>query len=83
MYEIVLSDKAKKQISKLPKNIQERIDIVFERVKIRPHYFVKKIIGTKYFGLRVGDYRLILDIQNKILVIYIIEVGHRKNVYKT
>ena len=83
MYELVLSDKAKKQLSKLPSNLQERIGIVFERIKIRPHHFVKKIVGTKYFRLRVGDYRIIIDIQNKILIIYILEISHRKKVYKS
>jgi mRNA interferase RelE/StbE len=82
MYKIVLSGKAKKQLSKLPKEIQNRIGSVIERLKIRPWHLVKKIMGSPYFRARAGDYRLILDIKKKILIIYIVEVGQRKNIYK-
>lgn len=81
MYEIILSDNARKQLSKLPQEIKNRIGQVIERIKIRPHHFVKRLVGSPYFRLRVGDYRLILDIQQKKLIILVLEIGHRKNVY--
>ena len=55
---------------------------VLERIKIRPYEYVKKLSGYRYFRLRVGYYRLILDINNKQLMIIVIEIGHRKNIYK-
>jgi mRNA interferase RelE/StbE len=82
MYEIQISDKAKKQLSKLPKNLQNRIGSSFEKIKIRPYHFVKRLVGTNYFSLRVGEYRIILDINNSILEILVIEIGHRRNIYK-
>ena len=82
MYEIKISKKANKQIKKLPLKIRERIYLTLERIKIRPYHFVKSLAGCKYFGLRVGDYRLILDIINNQLRIIIVEVGHRRNIYK-
>lgn len=42
MYELTLSDKSKKQLSKLPKHIQDRIGASFERIKFRPFHFCKK-----------------------------------------
>jgi len=81
MYEIELSAKAKKQLSKLDSKVKDKIGAHIERIKVRPHSFVKKLIGTPYFRLRVGDYRVILDIKNEKLVIMIIEVGHRRNIY--
>lgn len=82
MYEISISGGAKKQLKKLDKFFQNRIGSVIERIKIRPFSHVKKLQGTKYYRLRVGDCRLILDIKNKEIVIIIIEVGHRRNIYK-
>lgn len=82
MYEIVLSDKSKEQLRKLPNEIKDRIGIVFERIKIRPHHFVKRLSGSPYFRLRVGKYRIILDIQNNKLIIYVIDLGLRGNIYK-
>ena len=82
MYEIILSDKAEKQLEKLPLIIKKRIAAVIERIKIRPFSFVKKIMGSNYYRARVGEYRIILNIQKYKLIIHIIELGHRKNIYK-
>jgi mRNA interferase RelE/StbE len=81
MYEIIVSDKAKKQLSKLSQDIRDRIGIALERIRIRPQHFVLRLVGSPYYRLRVGDYRVILDIINEKLVIMIIEIGHRKNIY--
>lgn len=82
MYEIVFYDTAKKQLSKLPLNIQERIINSLERIRIRPFNFVKRKQGTPYYILRIGIYRTILDIKNNQLIIFVIEAGLRKNIYK-
>ena len=82
MYNLTYSKKVLNQLKKLDHELKTRIIKTLERIRIRPHSFVKKIIGTKYFRLRVGDYRIILDIINKNLIIYVIELGHRKKIYK-
>jgi len=82
MYELSYSEKILKQLKKIQVLDKNRIIKSLERIRIRPHYFVKKIVGTKYFRLRVGNYRIILNIINKNLVIYVLEFGHRKNIYK-
>lgn len=82
MYSIVFHKKAEEQFKKLDRLFQKRIAGHLERIKIRPHHFVKKLVGSELYSLRVGEYRIILDIQNKLLVIYIFEIGHRKKVYK-
>ncbi|UCF49331.1 MAG: type II toxin-antitoxin system RelE/ParE family toxin [Thermoplasmatales archaeon] len=81
-YEIVFSDKAFKQLKKLENNIQERIIKVLERIRIRPESFVTKIVGDPGFRLRVGEYRVIVDIDNDKLLILVIKIGHRSKIYK-
>lgn len=78
MYEIIFSQKAKKQLYKLEKNIQERIITAIERIRIRPEAYITKLVGDLGYKLRVGNYRLIMDIDNNNLLILIIKVGHRK-----
>lgn len=80
-YEIIFSDKALRQLKKLEKNVQERIIAVLERIRVRPETYVTKLVGDPGYKLRVGDYRVIMDIDNKILRILILKVGHRKNIY--
>lgn len=81
-YDVIFSDFAVKQLSKLPLDIQHRIISTIKRCRIRPYAHVKKLVGSKYFRLRIGNYRVIMDIVDNKLIIYVIEVGHRKNIYK-
>lgn len=81
MYSIDFTKTAEKQFDKLSKDLQIRIISVLERIKIRPFHFVKRKEGSPYFIMRVGDYRVILDIKTVKNIIYVIEVGNRKNIY--
>ena len=82
MYDILFSDKAKKELLKLERGIQERIGAVLERIRMRPEQFVEKLVGIPGYKLRVGDYRIIIDIEHEKLVVLVITIGHRRNVYK-
>lgn len=82
MYNIVFSEKAKKQFLKLSKEIQKRIINALDRIKIRPEVYVTKLVGDSSFRLRVGDYRVILDINKSKLLILVVKAAHRKNIYK-
>jgi len=82
MYELIYSLDAQKQLKKLEHDIRKRIILTLERCRIRPYSHVKKLVRSEYFRLRVGDYRIILDILDNKLVIHVIQLGHRKNIYK-
>ncbi|MDP3918650.1 MAG: type II toxin-antitoxin system RelE/ParE family toxin [Nanoarchaeota archaeon] len=82
MYELVYSNSAAKFIKKLPKKNQEHILAVLERARIRPESHFERLVGDKAYKLRAGDYRIIADIYMDKLIILIIKVGHRKNIYK-
>jgi len=81
-YEIIFTDKASKQLKKLEKNDQERIIKSLERIRIRPEVHITKLVDDPGYKLRVGDYRIILDIEKEKLIILVLIVGHRKNIYK-
>jgi mRNA interferase RelE/StbE len=77
----MFSLKAKKQLMKLERNIQEKIISSLERIRIRPETFITKLVGDPGYKLRIGDYRVIMDIDKNNLIILVIKVGHRKNIY--
>ena len=81
-YEIIFTDISLKQFKKLEKNVQERIINALERIRIRPEVHVKKLVGDPGYRLRVGEHRVIIDIYKDKLVILVIKIGHRKNIYK-
>jgi len=82
LYEIVFSQKAKKQLFKLERSIQERIISALERIRIRPESYITKLVGDPGYKLRVGDYRVIMDIDKSKLLVLVIKIGHRKNIYE-
>ena len=80
-YQIFFTDKAKKQLEKLEKVDKERIIKSLERIRIRPEAHITKLVGDPGYKLRVGDYRVILEIEKEKLIILVLMVGHRKNIY--
>ena len=42
---------------------------------------IKKLVGQPLYRLRVGDYRVIFDVQKEKLIILILTVGHRSKIY--
>ncbi len=81
MYFVEFSETAEKQLDRLGDDIFDRVLNVLERIKIQPFHFVKRKEGTPYFIARIGEYRAILDIRQKEFKIFVLEVGHRKNIY--
>ncbi|MEE8167317.1 MAG: type II toxin-antitoxin system RelE/ParE family toxin [Candidatus Hydrothermarchaeales archaeon] len=83
MYEIIWSESAVKELKKLDRSVSKQIFRKVSLLEENPHRNVKKIVGSPYFRLRVGDYRVIIDIQKKVLRVLVLKVGHRKSIYKT
>jgi len=81
-YSVRFTDTAEKQLKKLEKKTQGRILAVLERIRIRPYSFVEKLTGYPFYRMKAGDYRIIMDIRNDELLILVVEVGHRRNIYK-
>ena len=83
---IVFSAKAKKQFLKFDHSIQTQIQKFVKKLeKLKnPRETGKMLVGNLlgFWRYRVGDYRLICRIQDKELVIAVVEVGHRREVYE-
>ncbi len=43
---------------------------------------VQRLVNSPYFRLRVGDYRVILDIQGATLRILVVKIGHRESIFR-
>lgn len=81
-YEVIWSEKSKDDLGRLDKKGENRIVAKVESIKQNPFAFVKRLTGVELFSLRAGDYRVIMDIQRDKLIIFIVTVGHRKDIYK-
>ena len=81
-YRIVWSIQASKQLKRLDRSVAKRIHEKVGQLYQNPERYVEKLVRYPYYRLRVGDYRVILDIQNETVRILILKVGHRSNVYE-
>ena len=68
---------------RLPKNIRDRIETKIDEMGLRlaafPHYH---LTGSNRYRLRVGDYRIIYTFDANENVIYLLAVGHRREIYR-
>lgn len=81
-FEILWSDTAIKQLKKLDRSVAKRVFRAVSQFKERPFRHIIKIVNSDYYRLRVGDYRVILDLQKRAFRILIVKVGHRSRIYK-
>ena len=83
-YQIKLAKAAEKNLDKLDKSIRERIiDFLYIKVAANPLLNREPLQGNKkgLWRYRVGDYRIICEMKNKELVVLVIDIGHRKEIY--
>jgi len=82
MYELKFDEKALTSIEKFPKEIKERIVSKLLKSKENPYHYFEKLSGRQEYKLRVGEYRIIADINDKEIAILVLFADHRRRVYK-
>lgn len=82
-YQIILSNAASKQLRKLPTPVAQRIQAQLFELENDPRPTgCKKLVNVEAWRIRIGDYRAIYEIHDDILIVSVIEIGHRKEIYK-
>ena len=81
MFEVIFDPVAIDFLEKLPKHIGARIYNKIISTKANPFRFFERLTGRRDYKLRVGDYRVIADIDVNRNKIQVTLIGHRKNVY--
>ena len=85
MFTIKYSKQANKTRAKMPRGIAERIDAELESIAIDPAAYQgdwKPLQGSPFWRLREGGWRAICEIINKELIIYVLKIGSRGDIYK-
>ena len=73
-----------KQLSRLPRSVQRRLADAIEGLELNPRpHGVKKLEGhDNLWRVRVGDYRIIYTIEDDRLLVLVVKLGHRGDVYR-
>lgn len=82
-YQLIIKEKAIKQLSKIPKKFAEKIDELIQSLIQNPRPTgCKKLQGyDNVYRVRYTDYRVLYSVEDKKLIIEIIQIGNRKEVY--
>lgn len=82
-YRIEFKSSIKRDLKLIPKVDLKRIFAAIYRLDSDPQPTQsKKLAGSDLYRLRVGRYRILYEIKDHVLVIIIIKIKHRKNVYR-
>jgi mRNA interferase RelE/StbE len=81
-YQIQITKTAQKQLDKLPEQVGNTlIEAILDLSKNpRPHG-CKKLKGRNGYRIRKGNFRVIYDVYDKVLIVEVIAIGDRKDVY--
>ena len=81
-WEVIWSKKSVKQLEKIDtKNAQKIYDSVLNCVD-DPFQTVTRLTNSPFYRLRVGNYRVILVLQQSKMIIFVVETDHRGKIYK-
>ena len=86
-YHLKIERNAVKEMKVLSQNVQDRIK---EKIKVTlvvnpfptGDNDIKKIKGSKFWRLRVGEYRIFFDIDQEEKIVYILSIRHRSKAYR-
>lgn len=83
-YRIEFARKAARQFQNLPAAVQKRLKPKIDALAHNPRpRGVKKLEGeTDVYRIRVGGYRIIYQVQDKALIVLVVKLGDRKEIYK-
>jgi mRNA interferase RelE/StbE len=83
-YQIEFSRQADRQFRNLPSQIQQRLKSRIDSLAAmpRPHGSEKLSGADQLYRIRVGDYRIVYAVEDDRLLVLVVKVGHRREVYR-
>jgi len=82
-YQVIILKSVRKELDRLPDDVASRILVRLAGLETNPRPpDVKKLKGRDAWRIRVGDYRVIYEIHDRVLQVIVITVGHRREIYR-
>ncbi|MDH4304231.1 MAG: type II toxin-antitoxin system RelE/ParE family toxin [Nitrospira sp.] len=84
LYQIEFSRQADRQFRNLPSQIQQRLKSRIDSLSTTPcPHGSEKLSGVdQLYRIRVGDYRIIYAVEDNRLIVLVVKIGHRREVYR-
>jgi mRNA interferase RelE/StbE len=83
LYAVILKHSATKQLDSLPDSVVERVLKRLDTLKATPRpHGTKKLTDGELFRVRVGEYRILYDVDDHEKTVIVLDVEHRSKVYR-
>ncbi len=80
-WDVLWSLRSVKQLKKLDKKQARMVREGVLEITDNPFTAVRKLADSAFFRMRVGSYRVIMDLQQGKMIIFVVEVDHRRRIY--
>jgi mRNA interferase RelE/StbE len=83
-WRVEFAAKAEKQFRLLDRAVQRRLATEIDGLadNPRPYGAVKLAGGEDIYRIRMGDYRVVYQVRDRVLLVLVVRVGHRKDIYR-
>jgi len=82
-YAVLIERRAQRALAKIAQPQRDRIIAAIQRLGDEPRPAgVKKLSGREAWRIRVGAYRVLYEIRDSQLIVLIVDVGHRRGIYR-
>lgn len=83
MYTLSILPSAQKELARLSESDYTRVVAAIQGLATTPRPTgCKKLVGSDAWRIRVGQYRVVYEIEDAVLVVTVVKVGHRRDVYR-
>ncbi|MCW3115852.1 MAG: type toxin-antitoxin system RelE/ParE family toxin [Segetibacter sp.] len=82
-YKIVITTSVQKYLDKLPDTVAEKLEEAMLKLEEEPRPVgCQKMSGTSAYRIRVGNYKIIYAIQDKVVLVIVLDAGARRDIYR-
>ena len=81
-YEVILTDSARRDLARLDPSVARRILARLEDLREDPLRKLGRLVNSPLYRLRVGDWRVIVEVNQREVRVLVIKVAHRRSIYR-
>lgn len=86
MYSLIFTKHADRSLQKMDSEISKKIFNALQKIKLDPHKYSEPLVRPKdaepLYKYRIGEYRAIFTIREEVMIILVVDIGPRKNIYR-
>ena len=82
IWNVIYSSQAQKDLDGLGEDFAKKIILLMDEIALEPYTILEKMTNSPFYKFRLGTYRGIVSIINDKLILHVVKIKHRSQVYK-